>query len=128
MPRYLRVAVLLAPLAAALGALSVPAHAADPDAGQAVFKQQCGICHSPLQGKNMVGPSLFGVIGRTSGSVDGFHYSAANKAAAITWSPEILDKYLTAPREVVPGTIMTFPGLKDDAKRADVIAYLETLH
>lgn len=104
------------------------AHAADPEAGQTVFKTQCGICHSVVQDKNMVGPSLFGIIGRKSGSVEGFHYSAANKNADITWDAAILDKYLTAPREVVPGTIMTYLGLKDDTKRADVIAYLETLH
>jgi cytochrome c len=105
----------------------IAGRAADPDAGQKVFKTQCGICHSPLPGKNMVGPSLFGVVGRKSGSIEGFHYSAANRAAEITWTPEILDKYLTAPREVVPGTIMTYAGLKDDAKRADLIAWLETL-
>jgi cytochrome c len=109
-------------------ALAGQAQAGDPAAGQAVFKTQCGICHSPLQGKNMVGPSLFGLIGRKSGTVEGFHYSAANRNADITWTSEILDKYLTAPREVVPGTIMTYPGLKDDEKRADVIAYLESLH
>ena len=119
------VTVLLALLA---GAWPVAAHAADPAAGQAVFKSQCGICHSPLEGKNMVGPSLFGVIGRKSGSVEGFHYSAANKTADITWNAENLDKYLIAPRQVVPGTIMTYAGLKDDAKRADLIAYLDTLH
>jgi cytochrome c len=106
----------------------VAARAADAVAGQAVFKTQCGICHSPLPDKNMVGPSLFGVVGRKSGSVEGFHYSPANKTADITWTPEVLDKYLTAPKEVVPGTIMPYAGLKDDAKRADVIAYLETLH
>jgi cytochrome c len=125
MPRCFRVAALLVALG---GTLTMPARAADPQAGQAAFKTQCGICHSPDAGKNMVGPSLFGIIGRKSGSVEGFRYSAANKSADITWSPEILDKYLTAPREVVPGTIMTYAGLKDDAKRADVIAYLATLH
>jgi cytochrome c len=109
-------------------AMSATAWAGDPAAGQAVFKTQCGICHSVVQGKNMVGPSLFGLIGRKSGSVPGFHYSAANRDAKITWDAAILDKYLAAPREVVPGTIMTFPGLTDDTKRADVIAYLETLH
>jgi cytochrome c len=102
--------------------------AADPVAGQTVFKTQCGICHTPLEGKNMVGPSLFGIIGRKSGSIEGFHYSTANKNADIVWTPEILDKYLTAPREVVPGTTMTYGGLKDNAKRADLIAWLETLH
>jgi cytochrome c len=75
----------------------------------------------------MVGPSLFGIVGRTSGTVEGFRYSAANKGANIVWDAAILDKYLTAPREVVPGTIMTYAGLKDDTRRADVIAYLESL-
>jgi cytochrome c len=104
------------------------ARAADPVAGEAVFKTQCGICHSPLAGKNMVGPSLFGIAGRKSGTVEGFHYSAANKSAGLTWNADTLDKYLKSPREVMPGTTMTYAGLKDDAKRSDVIAYLETLH
>ena len=125
MPRLFRTAALLTLLA---GVWPLSVHAADPAAGQAVFKTQCGICHSPLQGKNMVGPSLFGLIGRKSGSIEGFHYSPANKSADITWNVEILDKYLTSPREVVPGTIMTYAGLKDETKRADLIAYLETLH
>lgn len=107
---------------------SASAHAGDPVAGQSVFKTQCGICHAVVAGKNMVGPSLFGIIGRTSGTVEGFHYSAANKGAGITWNAETLEKYLASPREVVPGTIMTYAGLKDEAKRADLIAYLETLH
>jgi cytochrome c len=110
------------------GAFPGAVRAADPAAGQAVFKTQCGICHSPLPGKNMVGPSLFGIIGRKSGSVEGFHYSAANRSADITWNADILDKYLQNPRGIVPGTIMTYAGLKDDAKRADLIAWLETLH
>jgi cytochrome c len=108
--------------------LPLPVRAADAVAGQAVFKSQCSICHSPLEGRNMVGPTLFGLIGRKSSSVAGFRYSPANKAAEITWSTDILDKYITAPRDVVPGTIMTYGGLKDAEKRADLIAYLETLH
>jgi cytochrome c len=103
-------------------------HAADPAQGQAVFKTQCGVCHSVVQGKNMVGPSLFGIFGRTSGTIEGFRYSAANKGATIVWDAAVLDKYLTAPREMIPGTTMTYAGLKDAAKRADLIAYLETVH
>ena len=119
----------LLPVAALLAAVwPLSVRAEDAVAGQAVFKSQCSICHSPLADKNIVGPSLFGLIGRKSGSVAGFHYSAANKAADITWNADILDKYLTSPRDVVPGTIMTYAGLKDAAKRADLIAYLETLH
>ncbi len=112
-------AVLVTPLAAA--------HAQDATAGEAVFKRQCGICHSPVQGKNMVGPSLFGIVGRPAGSVTGFHYSQANKTSGITWDEAKLDPYLTNPRGVVPGTIMAFAGLKDAKQRADVIAYLATL-
>lgn len=112
----------------ALAIVPLTAKAADPAAGQAVFKAQCGICHSVAAGKNMIGPSLAGIVGRKSGSVDGFRYSAANKGANIVWDAAILDKYLTAPKEVVPGTTMTFAGLRDDTKRADLIAYLDTLH
>lgn len=125
MPRSFGIAALLV-LSGVVWPLSV--RAVDATAGQTVFKSQCGICHSPLADKNMVGPSLFGLIGRKSGSVAGFRYSAANKAADITWNADILDKYLTSPKDVVPGTIMTYAGLKDAGKRADLVAYLETLH
>jgi cytochrome c len=113
-------------LLAVLGA-PLSAHAQTASAGEAVFKRQCGICHSPAAGKNMVGPSLFGIIGRQAGSVPGFHYSPANKSSGITWDAAKLDPYLTNPKEVVPGTTMAFAGLKDPGQRADLIAYLETL-
>jgi len=111
----------------ALGALSSSARAADPAAGKAVFSSYCSICHSVQPGKNMVGPSLFGVIGRKTGTVPGFHYSPANLSANLTWDAATLDKYLQSPRTVIPGTTMTYGGLKDDSKRADLIAYLATL-
>ncbi len=113
--------------ALSLGALVTQANAADPAAGKAVFSANCAICHSVQPGKNMVGPSLFGIIGRKTGSVPGFHYSAANQNANIVWDETSLDKYLQSPRSVIPGTIMTYAGLKDDTKRADLIAYLATL-
>ena len=116
-------------LAALLGtAASTSALAADAEAGHTFFKSQCSVCHSPVAGKNAVGPSLFGIVGRKSGQIEGFHYSAANKAANLTWDEATLDKYLTSPKTVVPGTIMTYAGIKDATKRADVIAYLATLH
>jgi cytochrome c len=120
--RYATVLTLMAGLA-----ISSTAHAQDAAAGEAVFKRQCSICHSPVAGKNMVGPSLFGVIGRTAGTVPGFHYSPANKTSGITWDAAKLDPYLTNPREVVPGTIMAFAGLKDAQQRANLIGYLATL-
>ena len=107
--------------------LVAQADAADPAAGKSVFSSMCSICHSPVAGKNMVGPSLFGVVGRKTGTVPGFHYSPANLGANLTWDQATLDRYLQSPRTVVPGTTMTYGGLKDDAKRADLIAYLATL-
>ncbi len=125
MKRHLASGILL--LAGALLATSHSALAADADAGQGVFKAQCSICHAVAAGRNMIGPSLAGIVGRETGSVSGFHYSTANKAAKLTWDAPTLDRYLTSPRTVIPGTTMTYAGLKDDAKRADLIAYLETL-
>jgi cytochrome c len=104
------------------------ARAADAAAGQAVFKSQCGICHSVQAGRNMIGPSLAGIVGRKAGQEPNFHYSAANKGSGITWDEATLDRYLTSPQTVVPHTIMTYAGLKDATKRADLIAYLATLH
>ncbi|MGA3399010.1 MAG: cytochrome c family protein [Acetobacteraceae bacterium] len=103
------------------------AQAADPAAGEAVFRSQCGICHSPKPDRNMIGPTLFGVVGRTTGSVPGYAFSVSNKNSNITWTPEVLDKYLDSPKVVIPGTKMPYAGLKDPTKRADLIAYLETL-
>lgn len=98
----------------------------DAAAGAVVFKK-CAICHSPDEGVNKVGPSLHGVVGRKSASIANFNYSDAMKAANKTWDAATLDTYLTDPRSMVPGTKMIFPGLKDEADRKNVIAYLETL-
>jgi len=98
----------------------------DTVAGKSVFNK-CAICHSPAQGKNSVGPTLFGVVGRQSASVDGFKYSDAMKAANKTWDAATLDTYLTNPKAMVPGTKMVFAGLPNPEDRANVIAYLATL-
>ena len=103
------------------------AYAQDAAAGERVFKSQCSICHSPQPDRNIIGPSLFSVVGRHSGLIPGFRYSAANKNSGLVWDVGTLDRYLTGPRQVVPGTLMTYPGLKDQHQRADLIAYLATL-
>jgi cytochrome c len=100
--------------------------AADVEAGKVAFKK-CALCHTTEPGKNKIGPSLFGVVGRKAGSLDNFNYSEAMKSYDHTWDPETLDTYLADPRAVVPGTKMIFPGIKDKTEREDVIAYLETL-
>ena len=99
----------------------------DPGAGKTIFKK-CAACHTVVEGKKKIGPSLYGVVGRTAGTADGFKYSKAMKAygeSGVVWSAETLDPYLVAPRKVVKGTKMSFPGLPNDADRANVIAYLE---
>jgi cytochrome c len=107
--------------------LAEAAQAQDAAAGARIFKSQCSICHSPQPGRNIIGPSLFGVVGRHSGAIPNFHYSSANRASGLVWNPPTLDRYLAAPREVVPGTLMTYPGLKDERERGDLIAYLVSL-
>ena len=104
------------------------AHAQDAAAGKRVFQADCSICHSVQPGRNLTGPSLYGVVNRHSGQAPGFHYSEANRRSGLTWTAGTLDRYLTAPRQVVPGTLMTFPGLRDSKQRADVIAYLTSVH
>jgi len=100
----------------------------DAAAGRAVFAANCSICHSVHADRNMTGPSLFGVVGRKAGQASNFHYSAANEGSGLTWNAATLDRYIASPATVVPGTKMTYPGLKDAGKRADLVAYLATLH
>lgn len=97
--------------------------AGDPAAGEKVFNQ-CKACHTIEAGKNRVGPSLHGVVGRAAGTAEGFQYSPAMKSSGLTWTPENLDKYLTDPKALVPGNKMAFAGLKKPEDRANVIAYL----
>ena len=103
-----------------------PVLAADVEAGKTAFKK-CALCHATEAGKNKIGPSLFGVVGRQSAGVENFNYSDGMKKFEHTWDEQTLDLYLTDPRGTVPGTKMIFPGIKDKAERDDVIAYLETL-
>ena len=119
--------VAIAAAFAAFAAFCAPAGAADTEAGARVFRTQCGACHVVEAGKNRVGPSLFGIVGRVSGQVEGFKYSAANRDAKVTWTHEVLEKYLTNPKDVVPGTTMAYVGLRNATQRADLIAYLETV-
>jgi cytochrome c len=103
-----------------------PATAADVEAGKTEFKK-CALCHTTEAGKNKIGPSLFGIVGRKSASLENFNYSEAMKKFDHTWDAQALDTYLADPRATVPGTKMIFPGIKDEKERQDVIAYLETL-
>ena len=98
--------------------------AGDPALGKKVFAK-CQACHSLEAGKNKVGPTLHGVMGRAAASEAEFNYSDAMKNAHLTWDPETLDKYLAKPKDLVPGTKMAFPGIPKEKDRADLISYLE---
>ena len=97
----------------------------DPDRGAQVFRS-CAACHSLKPGEQHTGPSLAGIVGRHAGTVAGFtRYSSALQQADVTWTEETLDRWLADPRAVVPGNSMTFPGVRDQQARADLIAYLK---
>ncbi len=88
----------------------------------------CSACHTFDEGGgNRVGPNLYGVVGRNVAAVESFNYSQALKDYSGEWTYERLDCYLKNPRECVPGNKMTYAGVKDDGKRADIIAYLASL-
>ena len=78
------------------------------------------------QGVNKTGPSLAGLMGRKTGSVPGFAYTAANKNKGVVWNEDTLFIYLKNPKKYIPGTKMNFAGFKKAQDRADVIAYLAT--
>nr|WP_319527849.1 c-type cytochrome [Pseudomonas laurentiana] len=110
--------LLAAPLALAQG---------DATQGKALFTAQCGFCHSPEAGKNLMGPSLHGVFGRASAQAPAFSYSAALQGAKLQWNEANLDKWLTSPATLLPGNMMMFPGQADAQNRQHLIAYLKTL-
>ena len=97
--------------------------------GEKLFKARAAQCHTASKGApNGVGPNLFGLVGRKSGTIEGFSYSKANLDSGVTWTPEVLDVYLENPKKFMPGTKMSFAGLKKAQERADIIAYLESQH
>jgi len=116
-------AVFALALSAVLGT-GVAQASGDAAKGEKVFNK-CKACHTLEAGKNRVGPSLAGLFGRAAGTVEGFKYSDAMKASGITWGEDSLKTYLEDPKKVVPGTKMTFGGIKKEDDLEDLIAYLE---
>ncbi len=104
-----------------LGALLA---AADVASGKKLAKK-CSSCHSfDKGGKNKVGPNLWDIVGRDMAQVAGFKYSDALAGMGGTWDYAALDRFLTKPKEMVPGTKMSFAGVKKPEGRADLIAFL----
>ncbi|NWG72236.1 MAG: c-type cytochrome [Parvularculaceae bacterium] len=133
--RHVRYALAAAALAlAACGGASDEA-ATRPSAaasGERVFSQ-CAVCHTaappdqPAAKMRLIGPPLFGVVGRPAASVPGFKYSRAMQASGLVWDEATLDAFLENPHKLVPGTTMSFAGEADAARRAALIAHLKTL-
>ncbi|AGF74055.1 cytochrome c [Bartonella australis AUST/NH1] len=100
----------------------------DLENGRKIFKQ-CALCHtSGRNGVNRVGPTLWGVIDRPFAAVEGFSYSRAlRENSDKKWNFFILDRYIRSPRTTIPGTTMSFRGIKDDQDRADLLLYLRSL-
>ena len=111
---------------AMLASLPAPYNTADLANGKKQFAR-CRSCHTLGEGQgNLTGPNLYGVFGRKAGSKPGYNYSDAVKAADFTWDGEHLDRWLADPRGFLPGTKMSFAGLKDAKDRIDLIGYLKT--
>jgi cytochrome c len=101
------------------------AAAGDAANGEKVYKK-CKTCHALEAGKNKIGPSLAGVIGRSAGTAEGFaKYSDAMKNSGVVWDDAALASFLAKPKEFIPKNKMTFAGLKKESDIADVIAYLK---
>jgi cytochrome c len=113
----------LAAVVALTGASGGAAQAADAVHGKQVFAA-CAACHSDKP--DAIGPSLRGVYGRTSGSLEDFRYSNAMMRAKLTWNDDNLRAYIKDPQAKVPGNRMPFGGLQDEKDVDDVIAYLKT--
>ena len=94
------------------------------DEGKKTFKK-CAACHSVSKGGgNKIGPALWGVIGRQSGSIDNYKYSKSMAAHSKVWSFEEMNNFLIKPKDWIKGTKMSFAGLKKETERAAVIIYL----
>ena len=100
------------------------AGAADAKKGKKVYNK-CKACHALKAGKNKVGPSLHGIMGRKAASVPKFKYSKAMKNSDLTWDEATLRKYLKKPRAFVKGTRMAFAGIKKKKDMDNLIAYLK---
>src|SRR3989338_3451480 len=97
--------------------------------GEKIFRTRAAQCHTSNKGgAHGVGPNLWGIVDRKSGTVDGYSYTAANKDSGVVWTEDNLFKYLENPKKFIPGTKMSFAGIKSEKERQDLIAYMATLH
>ncbi|WP_449440866.1 c-type cytochrome [Pseudomonas migulae] len=100
--------------------------APDQGRGAQVFANECAVCHSVAKGMTgMMGPNLAGVVGRKSGSLEGFNYSQAMRNKDIDWQAETIAQLITQPQAFVPGTYMPYMGLASADDRQAVVCFLK---
>lgn len=100
--------------------------APDQGHGAQVFANECAVCHSVTKGMTgMMGPNLAGVVGRKSGSLEGFNYSQAMRSKDINWQAENIAQLITQPQAFVPGTYMPYMGLASADDRQAVVCFLK---
>ncbi|MGO8918881.1 MAG: c-type cytochrome [Stellaceae bacterium] len=113
----------------AIVALSPPAMAADAGKGKALF-DACAKCHpiTAAGDDTLVGPTLKGIVGRKSASIEDFRYSSAMRASGLTWTEENIKAYITDPQAKVKGNRMALKSSFEPAEIDDIVAYLKTLN
>ena len=114
--------LLAAALVASASAGGAEKSAPDAMRGEQVYAR-CLACHALAYDR--VGPRHCGLFGRRAGSVPQFSYSPAMKKSGIVWNDKTLDRFLTQPLKMVPGSAMTYDGVADPKDRSDLIAYLK---
>lgn len=118
------------PAEAARADVAAAVAAGDPEAGQQAVRV-CAACHTFDEGgANRVGPNLYGILGQPVASIDGYDYSDAldaKREEGEVWDPANMDAFLEAPSQWASGTRMIFAGIRQEERRADIIAYLNSL-
>lgn len=121
----LGLAGLVLVLAAQGAQAAISCSADETQQGHKLFDTDCSVCHSVQKGTvGMMGPDLFGVVGRQSGSLEGFNYSKAMQDRAKPWDTDSIQTFITQPQAFVPGTYMPYMGMDDKAGRKAVACYL----
>lgn len=121
--RGIKITVLLA--AVLVARMAAAEEAGDIAAGERSWNK-CRACHQIGEGaRNLVGPHLNGLFGRAAGTVEGYSFSAANKASGITWDETVFAEYIRDPKARIPGTKMVFAGLRSDKEIRDLSAFLK---
>jgi len=110
---------------------TAPSSAQTPSDGRKLFETTCTPCHNYEKGgePDMYGQTLnlYGVVGRKAASMTGFEYSEDLRKSGIVWSESIIDKFITAPKKLLPGTRMELPGVEDEKARTAIIRFLGSL-